>query len=72
MDYMTTEELVDLRIFGIREKQRRRYSIEHDREHVTNEPYICIGLVAQYMAAGRWEDAAAMALNFAHAAAVQE
>jgi hypothetical protein len=71
-DYLTLEEVVRLRIFGIREKQRRNgYGVEHDREHVREYPHVCIGLVAQYMAAGRWDDAAAMAVAFAEAAELE-
>jgi lysylphosphatidylglycerol synthetase-like protein (DUF2156 family) len=67
--YLTFDEVMGLRIEGIIEKQRRKgYTLEHDRHHVQNEPHVCIGLVAQYMGAGRWDDAAAMALSFAYAA----
>lgn len=72
-DHMTVEELIRVRIFAIREKQRRKgYDASHDREHVANDPHVCIGLVSQYMAAGRWEDAAALAVAFAEAAYLNE
>ncbi len=71
-DYMTVEEVIGVRVFAIREQQRRNGFNKLDREHVANEPHVCIGLVAQYMAAGRWEDAAAMALSFAEAAYLNE
>lgn len=71
--YMTVEEVISAQVYGVREKQRRHgYTVEHDREHVANEPHVCIGLVAQYMAAGRWVDALALTQAFAEAAYLNE
>ena len=56
------------RAWAIFLEQRKRYPKAHDVAHVTTEPYVCIGLLAQWAAIGNWDDVAAMALAFSIAA----
>ena len=67
-------ETVDARIAreAWRQREEKGYTVEHDVEHVRDHPYVAVGLLAQYAAAGKWVKAAALARNFAEAAEVAE